>query len=136
MAGKTVLPSPPSTRAALEPYCSEFLYTHSTTEVLMRGHRHGAILPPRATGPVTAAGAHHVGRIDLLTKPGRLDRRMAIYTELGLTVGSGWGLGPWISKTEFSSACNPRTPTMPPSPYAQSPRPPSITFNSVPYFAK
>ena len=69
---------------ALQPYCSEFLYTHVDTEGLMRGTDMAAILAVRhaTTRRVTAAGGITTRQdIDALDKIG-VDAvvGMAIYT--------------------------------------------------------
>jgi phosphoribosylformimino-5-aminoimidazole carboxamide ribotide isomerase len=82
---RTVLPITPTDAVrALEPYCSEFLYTHVDREGLMQGTDMGAIEAVRhaTTRHVTAAGG-----ITTMDEVERLDRigvdavvGMAIYT--------------------------------------------------------
>jgi phosphoribosylformimino-5-aminoimidazole carboxamide ribotide isomerase len=82
---RTVLPiTPTDAIRALEPYCSEFLYTHVDREGLMQGTDMGAIEAVRhaTTRHVTAAGG-----ITTMDEVERLDRigvdavvGMAIYT--------------------------------------------------------
>ena len=82
---KTVLPlRAVDAVRALEPYCSEFLYTHVDAEGLMRGTDHEAILAVRqaTTRRVTAAGGittqDEIDRLDAIGVDSVVG--MAIYT--------------------------------------------------------